>query len=89
MAIPRLLECPADKGHIVAGPAAAAGLGHHNGQTVRIVFAGKHRLHDLAHHRNGGEAGVIVDIFQACVNGRPVIVVQNDHMVAVLFENRL
>ena len=89
MAIPRLLECPADKGHIVAGPAAAAGLGHHDGQMIRIVFTGEHCLHDLPHHGNGGEAGVVIDKFQPRIDGRPVIIVQDHHMIAVLFKNRL
>ena len=36
----RLLQGSADKRHIVAGPAAAAGLGHHNGQMVPVILTG-------------------------------------------------
>ena len=39
MAEARLVQSPADKGHIVAGPAAAAGLGHDEGQLIGIVPA--------------------------------------------------
>ena len=59
----RLFQGPANESHIVAGPAAAAGLGHHNGQVIGVIFAGEDGLHDLPHHRNGGEAGVVVDEF--------------------------
>ena len=37
VAQPRLVQRPADEGHIVAGAAAAAGLGHDEGQPVGIV----------------------------------------------------
>ena len=87
--VARLLQGTADKGHIVAGPAAAAGLGHHDGQMIRIVFTGEHCLHDLPHHGNGGETGVVIDIFQPRIDGRPVVIVQDHHMIAVLFKNRL
>ena len=85
----RFFQRAPDKGHIVAGPATAAGLGHHNGQLVRIVFPGQHRLHDLTHHSDGGEAGVVVDKFEACIDGCPVVVVQQNHIVAVSAQHRL
>ena len=83
-----LVQGTADKAHIVAGPAAAAGLGHSDGQMVRVIPAGEHRLHDLAYGGHGGEAGVIVHIFQPRVDGGAVVVIQNHHVVAVLFEHR-
>lgn len=49
----RLIQRTADEGDVVAGPAAPAGLGHDDGQTVRVVAAGQNRLHDLTHHGDG------------------------------------
>ena len=86
---PGLLQGPANEGHIVAGPAAAAGLGHDDGQVIQVVFPGEHRLHDLAHHGDGGEAGIVIDVFQPRVNGAAVVVVQHHHIVAVLLEDGL
>ena len=85
----RLFQSPADEGHIVAGPAAAAGLGHDDGQMIQVILSGKHRLHDLAHHGDGGEAGIVIDVFQPRVNGAAVVVVQHHHIVAVLLEDGL
>ena len=89
MAKPRLVQRTADEAHVVARPAAAAGLGHHHGQLVRVVFPGKHRVHDLPHHGDGGEAGVVVYEFQPHVDGGAVVVGKHLDMVAVLFEDRL
>ena len=86
---PRLLQSPADKSHIVAGPAAAACLGHEDGQTVCIVFPRGHSAHNLPHHSDRGEASVVVHKLQAHINGRPIVVVQNLHMVPVTLEHRL
>ena len=84
-----LFQSPADKGHIVAGPAAAAGLGHNNGKLPGIIFSGEHRLHDLSNHRDGGEAGIVVDKFQSHIDGFPVVVVQNRNVIAVFVKYRL
>ena len=84
----RLVQRPADEAHVVACPAAAAGLGHHHGQLVRVVFPGKHRVHDLPHHGDGGEAGVVVHEFQTHVDSGAVVVGKHFDVVAVLFENR-
>ena len=88
MAKPRLVQRTADEADIVARPAAAAGLGHHHGQLVRVVFPGKHRVHDLPHHGDGGEAGVVVYEFQPHVDGGAVVVGKYLNVIAVLFENR-
>ena len=89
MAKPRLVQRTADEAHVVACPAAAAGLGHHHGQLVRVVFPGKHRVHDLPHHGDGGEAGVVVHEFQTHVNSGAVVVGKHFDVIAVLFEDRL
>ena len=88
MAKPRLVQRTADEAHVVARPAAAAGLGHHYGQLVRVVFPGKHRVHDLPHHGDGGEAGVVVYEFQPHVDGGAVVVGKHLDVIAVLFKNR-
>ena len=88
MAKPRLVQRPTDEADIVARPAAAAGLGHHHGQLVRVVFPGKHRVHDLPHHGDGGEAGIVVYEFQTHVDGGAVVVGKHFDVVAVLLENR-
>ena len=88
MAKPRLVQRTADEAHVVARPAAAAGLGHHHGELVRVVFPGKHRVHDLPHHGDGGEAGVVVYEFQPHVDGGAVVVGKHFDVIAVLFENR-
>ena len=88
MAKPRLVQRTADEADIVARPAAAAGLGHHHGQLACVVFPGKHRVHDLPHHGDGGKAGVVVHEFQTHVDGGAVVIGQNLDMIAVLFENR-
>ena len=85
----RLVQRPADEAHVVARPAAAAGLGHHHGQLVRVVFPGKHRVHDLSHHGDGGKAGVVVHEFQTHVDGGAVVVGKHFDVIAVLFEDRL
>ena len=69
-------------------PAATAGLGHHHGQLVRVVFPGKHRVHDLPHHGDGGEAGIVVYEFQTHVDGGAVVVGKHFDVIAVLFKNR-
>ena len=84
----RLFQGSSDKSHIVAGTAAAAGLGHDDGQFIGVVFTRQHRLHDLAHHRDGGEAGIVVDKFQSRVDGAPVVVIKNDNVKTVLFKHR-
>ncbi len=88
MAKSRLVQRPADEAHVVARPAAAAGLGHHHGQFIRVVFSGKHRVHDLPHHGDGGEAGVVVHEFQPHVDGGAVVVGKHFDVIAVLLENR-
>ena len=88
MAKSRLVQRTADEADIVARPAAAAGLGHHHGQLVRVVFPGKHRVHDLPHHGDGGKAGVVVHEFQTHVDSGAVVVGKHFDVVAVLLENR-
>ena len=63
MSVARLFQGAADEAHIVAGAAAAAGLGHNDGKMIGIVFSRQHRVHDLSHNRDGGEAGIVVDEF--------------------------
>ena len=84
---PGLLQRPADEAHIVAGAVAAAGLHHGQGQMVGVVFAGEHRVHQLAHGDDGGIAGVVVDVLQARIDGGAVVVVQHDHVVAIAAED--
>ena len=85
----RLVQRPADEAHVVACPAATAGLGHHHGQLVRVVFPGKHRVHDLPHHGDGGKAGVVVHEFQTHVDSGAVVIGKHFDVIAVLLENRL
>ncbi len=85
---PRLVQRPADEGNIVAGSAASAGLGHDDAQLVGVVFAGEHRLHDLPYPGDGGEAGVVVHIFQPHIDGIVVVVVQHHHIEAVISQHR-
>ena len=84
-----LVQRPADKAHVVGGTAAAARLGHDDGQPVGVIPSRQHGLHDLSHHRDGGEAGVVVDVFQAGVDGGAVVVVQHLDFKAVLGKDRL
>lgn len=65
---PGLLQGPADKADIVAGPASASGLGDQDGGAAHVVLAGIDRGHQLAHHNQGGVAGVVVDVFQSHVH---------------------
>lgn len=67
MAEPGLLQRAANEADIVAGAAAAAGLRHGDGETICVVFSGQNGAHDLADDRDGGEAGVVIDVFQARV----------------------
>ena len=89
MAKSRLVQRTADEAHVVARPAAAAGLGHHHGQFIRVEFPGKHCVHDLPHHGDGGKAGVVVHEFQTHVDGGAVVIGKHLDVVAVLFEDRL
>ena len=84
-----LVQGAADEADIIAGPAAAAGLGHDDGEAVGVILAGEHGLHDLAHHRDGGEAGVVVDVAEPGVDGAAVVVGEHHHVVAVAAEDRL
>ena len=85
----RLVQGPADKGHIVAGPAAAAGLGHDESQLIGVVPAGENGLHQLPHRQDGGIAGVVIDVLQAHIHRLAGGIVQDLHMVAVTAEHRL
>ena len=57
-----LVERTADKTDIIACPAAASGLRHHDGKLFCVIAAGQHSLHNLSHHRYGGKAGIVVDV---------------------------
>ena len=79
----RLFERAADKGDVIARAAAAAGLRHGDGETICVVFSGQNGAHDLADDRDGGEAGVVIDVFQARVDGAAVVVAENFDVIAV------
>ena len=83
-----LFQCSSDECHIVAGPAASASLGHNDCQLVGIVFPGQHCLHDLSHHGDGRETGIVIDEFQTHIHGAAVIVVKDYDVVTVLSKYR-
>ena len=72
----------AEKMNIVAGPAAAAGLGDKQGDLVGVVAPVLDGVHELPDDQQSGVAGVVVDIFQTLVHHGPAVVVQLVHMVA-------
>ena len=89
MAVARLFQRAADEADVVARAAAAARLRHHEGKVIGVVAARGHRLHELADHRDGREAGVVVDVLEPHVDGAAVVVVEHDHAVSVPPEHRL
>ena len=88
MAEPGLFQRAADEAYVVAGAAAAAGLRHGDGEMICVVFSGQNGAHDLADDRDGGEAGVVIDVFQARVDGAAVVVAENFDVIAVFAERR-
>ena len=87
--VARLFQRAADEADVVARAAAAARLRHHEGKVIGVVAARGHRLHELADHRDGREAGVVVDVLEPHVDGPSVVVLEQHHVVAVLGEHRL
>ena len=83
-----LFQGPADKAHIVGSPAASACLGHDHGRLVQVVFAGIQRLHDLSDDEQGRIAGVVIDVFEAVIDGLAVIVAQDHEIVAHALHGR-
>ena len=63
-----LFQGSADKRHIIARPAASAGLRHDQCQMVDVIPPGKNGFHHLAHHNDRRIAGVIVDKAQSHVH---------------------
>ena len=61
--IARLHQCLAQQVDIVAGAAAAAGLGDQQRRAVQIILAAVQRIQELADHQKGRIAGVVVNIF--------------------------
>ena len=88
VAEPGLFQRAANEADIVAGAAAAAGLRHGDGEMICVVFSGQNGAHDLADDRDGGEAGVVIDVFQARVDGAAVVVAENFDVIAVFAERR-
>ena len=89
VALAGFVKRTADKSHIVACPAAAACLRHHDSQLVRVIPAGEHRIHNLSNRDNGGITGIVVDKFQPHINSGTVIVLQNNQMIAMLSKHLL
>ena len=87
--VARLFQRAADEADVVARAAAAARLRHHEGKVIGVIAARGHRLHKLADHRDGREAGVVVDVLEPHVDGPSVVVLEQHHVVAVLGEHRL
>ena len=56
---------------------------------VGIVAAGGHSLHHLPNCCDRGEAGVVVDVFEANVDGIAIVVLQHLKIVAVVTEDGL
>ena len=88
MGKPCLFQRQTDKGHIVGGTAAAAGLGHEDGQPIGVVLARKNGIHDLPDGNQRRVAGIVVDKLEAHIHGTAVIAVQQDDVVARLVEHR-
>ena len=80
---PRLGQGLPQQMDIVAGPAAAAGLGDEQGHLVGVIAPVLNGIHKLADDQQGGVAGVVVDIFQPLVHHRPPLVVQLVHVIAL------
>ena len=80
---PRLGQGLAQQVDVVAGPAAAAGLGDEQGHLMGVIAPVLNGIHKLADDQQGGVAGVVVDIFQPLVHHRPPLVVQLVHMIAL------
>ena len=86
---PRLIQSPADEAHVVAGPAAAAGLGHEDGQVIGVILPGGNGAHDLPHHGDGGKQASLLTKFEPHVDGCPVVIIQDYHVVSMAPEHRL
>ena len=56
---------------------------------IGVILPGGNGAHDLPHHGDGGEAGVVVDKFEPRVNGCPVVIIQDFHVVSMAPEHRL
>ena len=76
----------ANEADVVAGATASACLRHKDSEAVGIVFTRQDGLHNLTDRGDRGEAGVVVDEFQACINSGAIVVIKNDDVIAVLFE---
>ena len=74
--MPRLFQSPADKPDIIAGPAAASGLGDQDSRFIQVILSGQEGVHDLAHHDQGWVAGVVVDELQPHIHSLAVIRVE-------------
>ena len=79
----------ADETDVVACAAATARLRHSKGKAIGVVLAGQHGFHHLPDGDDGRIAGVVVDEFEARVNGGACIVFQHDDMIPVLLQHRL
>ena len=71
IAVPRLFKRLAQKGDVVRGAAAAAGLEQHQRHLVRVVFAALQGVDELADDEYGRIAGVVVHILEARVADLP------------------
>ena len=84
---PRLFERLAQQIDVVAGAAAAAGLGDDQRDLVDVVFAGVQRVEELADDQQRGHAGVVVHIFKALGHDVRAAVGQQLGVVAVEAEH--
>ncbi len=85
----RLLQGLAQQVDVVAGPAAAAGLGDEQAHLVGVIAAVLHRVDELADDQQGGVAGVVVDVFEALIHDAPVVGGEHIHLVALALQQLL
>ena len=83
------LQGTADEADIVRRTASATGLAHDNGGLVQVIFAGQQSFHDLSDYKQGGIAGIVVNVFQTYIHGVLVVIVQYDEIVTAGIERRL
>ena len=87
IAVPRLFKRLAQKGDVVRGAAAAAGLEQHQRHLLRVVFAALQGVDELTDDEDGRIAGVVVYILEARVADVPPRGGQKLHVVPVVAED--
>jgi len=80
---PRFLHCLTQKKNMVAGAAAAAGLGDNQGDLVDVVLAGMQRIEELTDDQQCGNAGVVMNVFQSLCHHVRAAVGQQLGVVAI------